>query len=497
VADGGAGLRVIDVSDPAQPVETGFFETGGNPLGVAVSGTYAYVVDSDAGLYIIRNDLDYTPPITFMVESVTSYLGDTINVDIYATFNTDSSYSSLEVTFSGFQEHLEFIGVDTARSLLGEAGWSMYVNDTDTLLITASGGANTISSSGTLFSLQFYIPDTLSPGFIPVNIKHVLFDESDIDIESINGGITVQPNIFYGDVSLNGAVHAYDAALILKHLVDLEDLNEQQLLNANVSPDATVSALDAALIFQYVVGLIDTLPYDSAMGTLHASGDIEINDGNVQAGQQIEVPLLLNHGDNILSFEGTVEFAPEDLRYDDIIWSDFLSDFTIEVHHQEGALAFAGAGSAPDGEEGIFATLKFTVIETFSADSTEITLTRLRWNEEPIISDAASAVFRKSVSMNNIDIPRTFSLSQNYPNPFNPTTTIEYGLPEQSDVKLIIYDIKGNTIKQWNYTNQNAGYYSVVWDGGNTYGNKVSTGIYFYRIIAGNFTQTKKMVFMK
>lgn|GEM_PF-5237812 len=97
----------------------------------------------------------------------------------------------------------------------------------------------------------------------------------------------------------------------------------------------------------------------------------------------------------------------------------------------------------------------------------------------------------------NMKIPNSYSLSQNYPNPFNPTTSIEYGLPEQSDVKLIIYDIKGNTVKQWIYPNQNAGYYSVIWDGTNNLGNQVSTGIYFYRILAGGFTQTKKMVFMK
>lgn len=91
----------------------------------------------------------------------------------------------------------------------------------------------------------------------------------------------------------------------------------------------------------------------------------------------------------------------------------------------------------------------------------------------------------------------SYFLEQNYPNPFNPATTIEYSLPEQADVKLMIYDIKGNTIKQWTYPNQNAGYYSVVWDGTNNSGNQVSTGIYFYRIIAGDFIQTKKMVFMK
>ncbi|MGC9331324.1 MAG: FlgD immunoglobulin-like domain containing protein, partial [Bacteroidales bacterium] len=83
------------------------------------------------------------------------------------------------------------------------------------------------------------------------------------------------------------------------------------------------------------------------------------------------------------------------------------------------------------------------------------------------------------VDIQDICLPKHYSLNSNYPNPFNPTTTIEYSLPEQTDVKLIIYDIKGNTIKQWTYPSQNAGYYSVIWNGTNNLGNQISTGIYF------------------
>jgi hypothetical protein len=123
------------------------------------------------------------------------------------------------------------------------------------------------------------------------------------------------------------------------------------------------------------------------------------------------------------------------------------------------------------------------------------------WDSDSLMTPSNSGQVHSfvlgSVSVLGTGIPTEFQLAQNYPNPFNPTTTIEYSLPEQSDIKLIIYDIKGNTVKQWNYINQNAGYYSVIWNGTNSSGSQVSTGIYFYRIIAGDFIQTKKMVFMK
>ena len=90
-----------------------------------------------------------------------------------------------------------------------------------------------------------------------------------------------------------------------------------------------------------------------------------------------------------------------------------------------------------------------------------------------------------------------FTLLQNYPNPFNPVTTIHYSLPENSDVKLTIYDVKGREVSVLVEQNQNAGSFTVKWNGTNAIGQKLPTGIYFYKIQANNFVTTKKMVFMK
>ena len=94
-------------------------------------------------------------------------------------------------------------------------------------------------------------------------------------------------------------------------------------------------------------------------------------------------------------------------------------------------------------------------------------------------------------------IPSEFTLAQNYPNPFNPTTTLQYGLPEVSDVKLIIFDILGRKIKEWSINGQHAGWHKIMWDGSDTGGNTVSTGVYIYSLRAGKFVDTKKMLFMK
>lgn len=94
-------------------------------------------------------------------------------------------------------------------------------------------------------------------------------------------------------------------------------------------------------------------------------------------------------------------------------------------------------------------------------------------------------------------IPIKFGLHDNYPNPFNPTTTIRYDLPEPSQVHLTIYNQLGQPIRTLVSGEKSAGYQSVVWDGRNNAGQQVGTGIYFYQIRAGEFTQNRKMILLK
>ena len=94
------------------------------------------------------------------------------------------------------------------------------------------------------------------------------------------------------------------------------------------------------------------------------------------------------------------------------------------------------------------------------------------------------------VDYNNI--PMAFELNQNYPNPFNPNTVISYSLPFAAEVKLIVYNSLGQTVKVLEKRFKNAGSYSV-----NLNAADLSSGTYFYKLESGQFTQTKKMIFLK
>ncbi|PIW70044.1 MAG: hypothetical protein COW08_03965, partial [Ignavibacteriales bacterium CG12_big_fil_rev_8_21_14_0_65_30_8] len=89
-------------------------------------------------------------------------------------------------------------------------------------------------------------------------------------------------------------------------------------------------------------------------------------------------------------------------------------------------------------------------------------------------------------------LPQNFLLKQNYPNPFNPSTIINYQLPKISKVTLTVYDVLGKEVAKLVNQEQSAGTYKVNFDA-----SHLSSGIYFYTLIAGDFVQTKKLVLLK
>ena len=95
------------------------------------------------------------------------------------------------------------------------------------------------------------------------------------------------------------------------------------------------------------------------------------------------------------------------------------------------------------------------------------------------------------------NIPIEFFLAQNYPNPFNSVTHIRYGLKEGVEVSLKIFDVTGREVKSLAREHQKAGYYSIIWDGTNNSGVSVSSGMYFYKIKAGDFIKSQKLVLVK
>ena len=93
--------------------------------------------------------------------------------------------------------------------------------------------------------------------------------------------------------------------------------------------------------------------------------------------------------------------------------------------------------------------------------------------------------------------PEEFALRNNYPNPFNPSTTIKYQLPDAGDVRLEIFNVVGQSVRTLVDQQEGAGRYEMQWDATNNNGQSLSSGVYFYRLQAGEFQEVKKMLLMK
>jgi hypothetical protein len=150
--------------------------------------------------------------------------------------------------------------------------------------------------------------------------------------------------------------------------------------------------------------------------------------------------------------------------------------------------------------------------QLIAADSNNVTLRKSYWNYLMVTEDKSMGIHNPKyvidmlIQSRNVligiipisnEIPIRFEISQNYPNPFNPTTNINFSLPRQENVLIKIFDITGREVKTLVNEKMEPGKFKVDWQSDNNDGKTVSSGVYFYRITAGNFTDTKKMILVR
>ncbi|MCG3118815.1 MAG: hypothetical protein ALAOOOJD_01090 [bacterium] len=103
-----------------------------------------------------------------------------------------------------------------------------------------------------------------------------------------------------------------------------------------------------------------------------------------------------------------------------------------------------------------------------------------------------------SVTSQTAALPSEYNLAQNYPNPFNPSTKIKYALPQNSAVQLVVYNASGQKVRTLvDAARQAAGYHEIIWNGANDVGQPVASGVYFYKLTAGNYVRALKMLVVK
>jgi hypothetical protein len=295
-----------------------------------------------------------------------------------------------------------------------------------------------------------------------------------------------------GDVNGNG-VDPGDATSILRIIVGLDPEpapGTDAFYGADANADGTISPIDASWVLYYLVNdeyPNHTLPKVSVSSTI-AFGKISENTVE-NKGQVIDLPLVLTKSGGVISayVDLHIDNSVADVQYVNAKLPEG-SSMLYNYKHSALKIAIAGIHEMADG----------TIIHVGIS---------LKENEARLeVSGIAKLNDNPDIALENVsirEIPTSFAIQNNYPNPFNPTTTIKYQIPENAHVRLVVYNTLGQRVRTIVDQPQEAGYYSVEWDGRNNYGESVSSGIYVYRISAmrdgqaGSFVASKKMNLIK
>jgi hypothetical protein len=170
--------------------------------------------------------------------------------------------------------------------------------------------------------------------------------------------------------------------------------------------------------------------------------------------------------------------------------SGFMSDF----HDGDGVVRIGMAGTRGLEGHGVLADITFDILPDVQ-EGTICFLELTLFPNEEIAPHSAMAGMKTSRH-----IPTEFGLAQNYPNPFNPTTDISYQIADQGPSihsTLKIYNMLGQEVRTLVDRFLEPGYYLARWDGRDEHGREVTSGVYFYRMVAGPYASTRRMVLLK
>jgi hypothetical protein len=301
-------------------------------------------------------------------------------------------------------------------------------------------------------------------------------------------------------VNNSGSITSADALLILRRVVGLDTsfiagdwvFSGQQVVVANDPVTINVSGL--------AMGDVNA-SYTPSTGTAFVKSNATVslsNDAvqNVASIGTFEIPVRVTSEMILGAVSLKIKYPSDLVKFEGV--TSKLKGFVIRA--DEGSITFVWADLTAKNAM-VFKTNEALVTLKFSPkiENGTVGLTLDSWSE---LNDADGTVITMvklttpTIQIGNI--PSVFSLSQNYPNPFNPSTSIQFGLPVQAPVTMEIYNILGvkvRTLLQGEV--MSAGIHQMEWNGKDDAGASVTSGVYLYRINAGTFQVTKKMMMLK
>ena len=436
--------------------------------------------------------------------------------------------------------YIDFVSTDVSGSFLG--GDLLYLMTPDdangkvSIGLSRKAPLSGVSGGGTLIRLQFHVasnaPDNGTVTFSFANVTANDQYGTSITLSPISGTTTIQGfSVWPGDADNNGLVNQSDIlplGLYWGSTGPARSNASLQWVAQSATPWTPQAATYADANGDGVVNQADVLPIGlnwgkthslGKLGSLIASGQNPTQEGvlgtpvlralgptSVRGKTTFDVTVTL--GDTVNPVSGlfgisfVLDFAssksiiqPMEVTAGTFIGNDIL--FFPQIDTTNGLVAVGmtrKSGASGVAGFGQVAKIKFQVINNTSTSSFVFTTRDIVANDasgNPVaVQPSSSSVLVSVTDMNSA--PVGFQLEQNYPNPFNPSTRIAFSIPKTMMVQLRITDALGRDIALLIQSEKSAGSYEVQWDASN-----VPSGIYFYRLQAGEYMETKKMVVLK
>jgi hypothetical protein len=386
--------------------------------------------------------------------------------------------------------------------------WVAYDNvgqSPGNLRVVAFGLANdemVDGSTSAVMNLAFTVGDYATAGCYPLEFSRA-WESIDPDPEIPAFELDVQSGILcvdlWGDINFNGFVDVDDAVGVVRYIIGDGELNRRRLAAGDIVRNDTVNVVDLVGIVYAIFGWpLPSNPTPVVPDDQFAT--LKVNHGEIpDIGMQSEMAISADLPTEAAGIELTIAYNPETVQMLPPQLVDGVSGFSVNYRDNgNGTMRVVLHSWTPWNDAKLIAegisdvlTLPFVSKAPISADDDRVV--RIT---KAVISDGAA----RNVPVGSTGpepLPSLFELAQNRPNPFNPTTTIDFYIESQSDVRLEVFNVLGQLVKTLVDRSMAPGQYSVVWDGTDTNGARMASGVYLYRLKSGDASLTKKMGLLK
>jgi len=453
--DGHGGVVELDVAINVSPAILQLEEIGGFPC------------------------LQVTVPLNLINPGVSSYIG---GFDILLQYEVP--------------DMIELLSVERGSRIDDWDYFNVNLDDTTYIRIVGlgdiSGNGNGLApGSGPVALFNFLIGADSDYVGQYAGINFIFDDENDNTLSDTTGYLLIHPavdsgwihnqdpySIVIGDINLNDeAWEVSDAVLLANHILtpDLFPFDYVQMIASDCNRDGTSATMsDLVYLLNVIIGYIIP-PRVYYSGAPIANVYMESDPAR----------------ENIKTF-----------RYDSSLPAGGI---LIRLDHSEYEIGIPVTNTnltmLHDDRDGILSVVLFDYEGGMINPGETIFELEIPGESIPVVTELqVSDQYGNTIPSDSrpvSNIPETFALHGAYPNPFNSSTVIKFSLPEQADVRLAIYNVLGQMVRYFEYENMPAGEGVIAWDGQNDNGDKVSSGVYLYRITAGKYDATSRMTLLK